>query len=565
MSLFSAIQTSANSLQVNELGLNVVGNNIANANTEGYIRQELIQNSGPGILIGGVILGYGVRAIGVVQKTDAFLADQLRQAQSALSASQGLGNTYGQIEAIFNELTDSDLSTQLSTFSSSVQDILNQPGNESLRRLLIERAKTLTFNIRNMRSQLNEVSNQVNAGIKSISDEINRLTERLASINVRISALEGGGIRGSDAVGLRDERYQLLNDLSKIVDIKPVEQNDGSVSVFVGGEYLVAQGIVRKVEARLNNDPANPVPEIRLSDTDSPLIVSGGSLKAVYDTREKGIGRVVGDLDGFAQLLIQQFNLIHSQGQGQKGFTDLTSTYSADDPSGPVDLAGYDIQVKNGSFEIQVTDLESSITHTTTIRINLTGSNNDTSLEGIRAAIDAVSGISASIEPGGKLRIRSDTPKLQFSFQNDNSQFLAAAGLNTFFDGNSAENISLNSVIANDPGCFAASLNGIGNNTENAVRMARAFDEPVEALNGNSIKQIYENNIVRMTQDINVEKGKSDGLQNYFRVLQGKLLSISGVNLDEEAIKMMFYQRAFQASSRVIKASDELLDTLVNL
>ncbi len=68
MSLFATIQTSANALQVSELGLQVVSNNVANANTPGYIRQELIQSTGPAVLVGSVLLGYGVRANGVVQK-----------------------------------------------------------------------------------------------------------------------------------------------------------------------------------------------------------------------------------------------------------------------------------------------------------------------------------------------------------------------------------------------------------------------------------------------------------------------------------------------------------------
>jgi flagellar hook-associated protein 1 len=68
-----------------------------------------------------------------------------------------------------------------------------------------------------------------------------------------------------------------------------------------------------------------------------------------------------------------------------------------------------------------------------------------------------------------------------------------------------------------------------------------------------------------MAQDINVNSGIADGLRNFYKTLEGQHLSISGVNLDEEAVKMIFYQRAFQASSRLIQTSSELLDVLVNL
>ncbi len=123
----------------------------------------------------------------------------------------------------------------------------------------------------------------------------------------------------------------------------------------------------------------------------------------------------------------------------------------------------------------------------------------------------------------------------------------------------------MNQRIIDNPRLMAASLSGIGGGTENAVKLAQAFDEPLDKLNGKSIKQDYEDFVVRVTQEINVQKGTTDGLRNFYKTLESKNLAVSGVNLDEEAIKMIFYQRAFQASSRVIKASSEMLDTLVNL
>ena len=157
MSLFSTIQQSAAALQVNELGLHVVGNNIANANTPGYIRQELIQTPAIGQNYGGVIIGNGVRAVGVVQKLDDFVVERLRQTDSSLASSDTLRETYNQVEAIFGELTDSDLSSQLAEFSNSINDLLNQPGNDSLRRLVIERAQTLSTNIRNTSQQFSDI------------------------------------------------------------------------------------------------------------------------------------------------------------------------------------------------------------------------------------------------------------------------------------------------------------------------------------------------------------------------------------------------------------------------
>ncbi len=565
MSLFSSIQQSANALQVNELGLHVVGNNIANANTPGYIRQELIQTPGITAKRGDTIIGYGVRAVGVVQNLDEYVLERLRQTESELAASDVKSGIYDQIESILGELTDNDLSSQLAEFSSSINDVLNQPGNDSLRRLVLERAKLLSSNIRQVGQQLNEIGGNLNGEIQSAAGEINRLTESIAKLNTRIVELEGGKTSGSDAVGLRDERIQRLQELSRIVDIRSVEQDSGSVTVFVGGEYLVADGIHRPVKFALNSDRKPPAPEVRLTDTDAPLDVSAGRLYGLYSARDTAIGSTLQDLDAFAGDLIEQFNLIHSQGQGLDGFDYVEGTFGSDDPLGPLDLSGLPVEVKNGEFQVQVTDIPSGITETHTIRVKLQGGVDDTSLVDVSNDLNSISGLSASLTSDGRLRIESDTQRLQFSFQNDTSNFLAAAGINTFFVGDSATTIDLNPTVANDPRKFAASLTGVGSGTANALRLAEAFDNPLESLGGRSIKQAYEDIVVKTSQDINVEKGVSDGLRNFYRNLESQHLSASGVNLDEEAVKMIFYQRAYQANSRLIQAASEMLDVLVNL
>ena len=565
MSLFATIQTSANALQVSELGLQVVSNNVANANTPGYIRQELVQSTGPAVLVGGVLLGYGVRANGVVQKFDDFTAGQLRETLSSLESSKTLDDLYGQIESVFGELSDNDLSSKLADFSGSIQDVLNQPANTSLRRLVIERGKSLATDIRGINSQLVGLQGTLNQGIRDSATEINRLTDRIAQLNVRIVEIEGGGSIKSDAVGLRDEREQVLNSLAQIVDIRAAEQQSGSVTVFVGGEYLVSHGLQRKVSVNVEQREKDSVIEIRLADTDSPLQVSSGRLKGYYDARDRAAGSAFNDLDQFARDLIEQFNLIHTQGQGLSGFSSVTGTNAADDTTSALDLAGLPVKIENGEFEIQLNDSLSGLTKTHVIRVQLNGGTSDSSLADVTASLDAIAGISASLTPEGKLRIESDSNKITFSFKNDSTNFLAAAGINTFFEGNSAATIAVNSVISNDPRMFAASNSGVGGGTDNALKLAQAFDEPLERLDGRSIKQSFEDLVVRTTQDINVQAGVTEGLQNYYKVLEGKLLGITGVNLDEEAVKMIFYQRAFQASSRVIQTSSELLDTLMNL
>lgn len=550
-----------------ELGLQVVGNNIANAGTPGYIRQDLVQTSGPAAKIGGTVMGSGVKAVGVVQKIDEFLADRMRQVRSDLESSQRQGDLYNNLESILGEMNNNDLSTKMNDFSASIQDVLNQPGNEALRRLVIERGKTLAGQIRSVASQLNGFSVDLNSETNQVVTEVNRLTKRIAELNTRIVELEGGrDSKTSDAVGLRDERLQALNDLSAYVNISAIEQQSGSTTVFVGGEYLVAEGNQRELKVSLRTtDSGDSYPEVRLADTNYPLEVTSGKLAGIYAARDQGINGIGARLDQFARDVITQFNSIHAQGQGTQGFSQVTSQSTNDDPTGPLDLAGYLGNVKNGQFEIQVYDSETGATKTSTIRVQLNGGTNDSSLEDIRSQIDSISGLTATITNDGRLQISTDAQKLQFSFQNDTSNFLSSVGINTFFTGNNAKTIDVNAVVANDPSKLAMSLSGIGNGTENGVKLAQAFEDPLDSLGGKSLKETFEDLVVRVTQDVSLQAGKTDGLKNFYQTLEAKHLAVTGVNMDEEAVKMIFYQRVFQANSKLIQVSNEMLDTLVRI
>jgi flagellar hook-associated protein 1 FlgK len=87
----------------------------------------------------------------------------------------------------------------------------------------------------------------------------------------------------------------------------------------------------------------------------------------------------------------------------------------------------------------------------------------------------------------------------------------------------------------------------------------------LETLSGRSLKESFEELVVGITQDVSIQAGKSDGLRNFYQTLESQHLAATGVSMDEEAVKMIFYQRMFQANSRLIQTSNEMLDTLVNL
>src|SRR3954468_1622016 len=106
MSLFGSIQTGGNTLQAMQIGLQVVGNNIANANTPGFVRQEAVFVPAGVQKQGSLILGLGVKVDSIVQKIDKFVQARLIGAHGDRANAEVQEQVYRDMETLLNELTD---------------------------------------------------------------------------------------------------------------------------------------------------------------------------------------------------------------------------------------------------------------------------------------------------------------------------------------------------------------------------------------------------------------------------------------------------------------------------
>ncbi len=562
MSLFGTIQQSAGALQVNQIGLQVVGNNIANANTPGYIRQQLEQASGVAVREGGLLKGTGVRPTGIVQIVDQQLAERLFNAKTDLAGAEALEKAYGQLEELTNDLNNSGLNQQFTLFNNALHELSTQPNDSSLRDFVILQADTLASSIRQGRDDAVSRRELWNTDLDQIAGDINRLTERIAKLNLEIATIEGGGILYSDATGLRDQRYRDLEELSQYVNLNIQEQESGTVSVFVGGDYLVNNGIRREVVSVANQDGTGN--QIRIKETDSPLNATRGILGATKEAVENVFGDYIDSIDDVASALIRTVNEVHSQGQGRLGFDQLVSTVVSE-TGVPLKDANLAWTPRNGTFDLSVVDENGEVISDHRISVKLLGQVTDSTVQSIVADIDAIDGISASITREGRIEILSDSSTSSFTFGEDTSGFLAAAGINTFFSGRSAFDIGVNPLLKQNADFLAISKGGIGEDTDTLTSLIDIVDKPLENLGGQSVRQRYERSISGLGQKISLQNSSTEGLRNFYATLQSQHLAITGVNIDEESIKLITYQRAFQASSRVIAAASEMLDLLVNL
>lgn len=565
MSLYSSIRLAANTLRANQIGLQVVGQNMANASTPGYIREEALLATGPTQHVGGLLLGTGVQVEAVVQKIDEFLEERLRGSVSDLADAETQESSYLQLEAVIGELGDSDLSTSLNNFFASIAEILNQPESITVRNLAVMQGELLTADINRLGNRIAEIRSEINDRVINMADDINRLTEEIRELNLRITITEGGDASNSDAVGLRDQRLEALENLAKLIDIRVKEQPNGSVAVYCGSDFLVFDGVSRDVEVALESDRGLTVASIHVAETDAPLGVTSGELAGLLAARDEIMGGFLDRLDQFAGTLAFEFNKLYSGGQGLGGFRELTSEFAAAADDLALNQAGLTFTPVNGSFQVMVRNQETAITQTTDILIDLDGLGHDTTLADLATMLDAVDGISSAVTGDRELTISSDSPELEFGFGGDTSGVLAALGLNTFFSGYDARSLGVSEVLQEDPAKFAASRRGIAADTENAIELAAFLDRPISSQSGVSLADLYDRLVGETMQASSTAQAAAEGARVFETTLRGQKLAISGVNLDEEAVQMIALQRAFQASARYIATLSELLEILVSL
>lgn len=565
MGLLGALQTGISGLQLSQRALEVTGNNIANAATPGYSRQRVIAAPALGQEVSpGVFVGTGVQLRSIVRLADEALLSRLRSSVSDQQGSLARRDLLAQVEAIHNELTDEGLGSRISVFFNSFSELANDPTDSALRTLTVQEGGSLADYISSVRADLTGLRNQVDTDLKNSVRKVNSILDQVASLNIQIAQQEAGL---SGANGLRDERDTLLSELSEYVDITTIQQPSGPMDVFIGSLPIVLGGQNRGVTLELNSLNNGVSISLRVTADRSRLEPTSGKIGQLMQSRETDVVDAINAIDAFASELIRQVNRLHSQGQSEKLFSTVTGTYEVRDRTVPLNdgLAQLPIPPGNGVFNIHVTQKSTGTRVTQQIQINLNGGVGGTSLNDLAAAIDAVGNLSTSITDNGQLIITSDSPDFEFSFSDDTSGVLASLGINTFFAGSNASDISVNKVLTDDPSRLAVALGHVPGDNRTALAIAGLQDKALEGAGNQSLREYWNNHIEDFAIRLRQTEVKSESNRVVREGLQTQREGISGVNLDEEAISMLTYQRAFQGSARFITVIDELIQTLLGL
>ena len=313
-SLSDILNTGRRALLVQQLAMQVVGQNTANVNTEGYTRRRLDLSTAPPYGgFSGWEAGAGVDVEYLGRVRDRLLDEQIRRGNADLGYWTQRDDLLGRVEEIYSELGGSAISDQLQQFWAAWSDLSNQPEGLAGRIALLEKAQSLASGVRRVYGELAARRDQVDAQVVAGVDEVNALTSRIARLNVQIVHAETSGQEASD---LRDARDHAVDRLSQLMNVTIEENADGAVNVYNGGQMLVQ--LDRNVDLTVSavNRNGCMVSIVTYGQSGGMLKLEGGELKGLIELRDGDIGRTMNDLDQFAATLASRVNEVHRTGYG---------------------------------------------------------------------------------------------------------------------------------------------------------------------------------------------------------------------------------------------------------
>ncbi len=539
MYLLSLFNIGKSAIFTSQTALSVTSHNIANVNTPGFSRQEAILEVSTPISIRGGFLGSGVNVDHIRRHYDNFIQSQLLGQYQNYGRSTALENAFSQIEQIFNESKNMGLSIPISDFFNSWQDLSTNPEGQTQRIVLLQKTESLVIAAKRMERGIIENINNLNQQIYDIAERVNTIASQIAELNERIISSEGS-LNTGQANDLRDQRQNLLNELGKLIEASSYEEQDGSINVSIGMKSLVYKSEYNALSVKVDEEGNR---EIYLQNSNITLKINKGQIGGIISARDTIQNNQLKGLRRLIASLIKEINLIHQNGYGLDGSTgndffnppglSLGNFSSGASITGSItnlsllSLDEYEINFDGtGNYHVIDKDTDTEVASGAYI------SGNPINFQGISVTI------TGAVSSNDRFSVSPLTDVIQkFGTSISDYRKIAASG-------------------------SSAGLPGDNTNALNIISLA---EENLSELGGKSFTGFYKG----IVSDIAIlASSANDSLTFDTKLLEeinARRESVSGVSLEEEAANLIKYQRAFEAGARIIKVTDELLQTIMNL
>lgn len=538
MSLLSIFDIGRTALLANRTAMSVTSHNIANVNNPDYSRQEVVFGIETPSKIRGSFLGRGVTVETIKRSYDRFLTDMLINQENTLGKSTVLQNILSQIEEVFNESNKNGLTDAINKFFNALEDLSTNPSDINKRIVLLNVGDQLISHFKTVENSIEDIKNNIRFEINTLVNKVNSLGKDLSDINKKIVQLEAGG--NAQANDLRDKRDAILKELSSIININYYENNDKALVVMIGMRNLVNGGIFNELSAI----PTEENVRLILDNIDISNKVTGGKINGLIESINLIENEVLYRIRKLTAGFTNEFNIIHYNGynlnneQGGNFFIPLSDIYYEEHSQNSIVTS---ISVNNFSdlkFDEYYITFKSGNVFEVVNKYNNQVITTGSYVSGSPIIFDGISvTITGTIADGDRFLI------------SPIKNFIKKVGIN----------------IANPKEIALASIPNAPSDNSNLLNLINLKEKKAASLGNKNIYDYLNETISRVgslsaTSDDNLKFEQA----LYDETLNKKSIA-QGVNLDEEAVNLIKYQRAFEAAAKVIQVANELYDTLVKL
>ena len=551
-----AFDIGLSALRAQQLTLSVLGNNLANASTPGYHRQQVDLANRLPLREGSFSVGTGVDVVNVRRiRSDAVETALIRNSSEA-GFSQQTQDIAAQVESLLTP-GDSSIHAALSSFFNRLEKVANAPQDSTLRREFLSSASELMKGFSSLDTEFVSVENGVRGNLDNAVKDVNQKISDIAQLNAQIFRLRSSGTSPNDLI---DRRDQIASQLSEYIQVDSATLPDGREQTLIAGGAAI---IGTEPVAFRVMDYKNGTTGIALQNLSTPITLSSGRIAAMTTALNETIPEFRSRLSELAREIVRNVDQQHAQGMTDHGpYSVLLGSRGVADVSVPLARSNPDFPITNGRLYITVTDATGA-RRTEEVRIDP----NTDSLQDVAAKLSAVAGVTANVDPVAKTLSISALGgnSIDFAGTPDETGILSALGINSLFEGSSPGSFRVRDEILRNPELLATSASGLPGEGKNMAAIASLRDLRSGAFAGRTSTEELADVTAESGLLVQTSEGQNAQLQAFRQRLEADRDAVSGVDINEEMLKMMQSQRAYQAAARYITTTDQMLTELFQM
>lgn len=575
MSLMSSFYTGVSGLKASQNALNTTAHNLANTETTGYSRQQVLQTDLSYYTWGYTHIstlqsGTGTNISTVKQFRNVFLDQSYRKEIGRQGFYEAQGEAVDEVESIFGELEGVTFQDQLEDLWTSIEELQKNPSNTA-RNTLIQTAVNFLQRAQTISQQLKDYQVNLNTQISDDVDQINSLAKQISDLNDKICQYESGGVENAN--DLRDERNNLLDQLAQVVNISYSESSNGKVTVYAEGHLLVSESHTYTMGTKKVSDSSDMLKPVWISDgTD---VYNMDKLSAATDSNNTDLD--IGSLKGLliargTQAANYTYNYQSSDYSSTSAYAAATKDYETNtDPSVIMTIQAQFDTLIHGI----VTTINNVLCPTDEVTVTISGSTKTLKV----LSDDASVGTDSDSTAGEMLFTRksTDTWRSPTAEEISGSNGLLTSSSKIYIEEDASNNytlftlgeIEVNPDILADNSKFPIADSESGDYDMDMLdKLTSQWQSTFATLSPSTLTKYNFNDFyTAMIGDLATRGEQYDAMSENQATLVSNIDSerqeASGVSSDEELTNLIKFQHAYNASSRYITVISEMLEYLI--